>query len=1233
MTPGRKPRVRRVAIKAPRRSRSRARALALCGLWVTGLPVAHAPPLPAPAAATLSVVSGHRAAITALKWSRDETLLVSASGDNTAKVWDVATGALVRTLTPSKQAVRGLGNAVQAVSIIEDEHAVLVGSSIGLEAHDLRRKLPPSTIEPTSESVVALATAERGSTIITAGDGAVRSGARLFLRVRTSLTEPARELAHEGIGAIKSLALSPDDEWLLAGGTRIVRQNPGGIETAGAVYLYSMRTGVATRFFDDAKSRDIDWVAFAANARDLYLLSEGQVHRFDRASHTHLRAFPGTTAAVTRDGARLVTSADATSADAPAPALTVWDTATGAALLTLPWPTPDSERTRSSIETLQFSPSGRQLAVGLSNGKLAIWNFAAGNYQRLWEPRTQAPSKLQVVDASGERALTTRGRVVTLWDLRSGAPAAFLGKHDNDLTAIATSTDGTRIATAMDNGAVNLWDGTTGAFDFTVWANMTSVSTLAFSADATQLFTGGYAKVRVWRLSDGQLLKTIENDFVQVNALAVSPRGDRLAIGDDLGTVQLFSLPNFKWQFTLPAPAISPTVRDVAFDPKGTRLIVGYGNGHDVAVIYDLENKSAPVTLQPHHSWVSSVAFDPTGRRAVTGSYDENARLWDGSTGQLIRSFEHQGDVLAAGFVAGGTQLITFADEAAHLWDLRSEAPPLDLVSLADERWAVVAPDGRFDARSVEETGPLSWLMRDDPLRPLSFDLFMRDFYEPRLLARLTDCRQHILVRPDACATAFEPVRPLAVLNRTLPKVKILGIRPADTTQNVWVDLKVEPGHDPRQRNGKIHTDAYDLKLFRNGQRVGQYPAPRGSLRQYSTSSEALALWRAERKVVPPANGVISLPVHLPTQERGKPVTFTAYALNEDRIKSPTQTDRSYKVPLEVVPRRPRAYVIAIGVNAYENARRNLTYAVNDATFLASALKRLPSFEVVPVLLASDYVRAGDPHSRNINHATKDNIRALLQRLAGRALASGELRGVPGIAALKTATPDDIVIITFSGHGDTGPNGNFYLLASDSGADAEITAATRRRLISTDDLAEWLDPLDASQIALIIDACHAAQSVRAGEFKPGPMGDRGFGQLSYDKGMRILAATQPDDFAFEGEDVEQGLLTSALRQGLTKRNAVQYHADLNADDQVTLSEWLKFAEQRVPHLYAEIARGQVKIKSRDPSFDPRMRSHNARRTQMPSFFDFARSADDLVIARSGEPNRSGLPERRTSAQP
>jgi uncharacterized caspase-like protein len=122
------------------------------------------------------------------------------------------------------------------------------------------------------------------------------------------------------------------------------------------------------------------------------------------------------------------------------------------------------------------------------------------------------------------------------------------------------------------------------------------------------------------------------------------------------------------------------------------------------------------------------------------------------------------------------------------------------------------------------------------------------------------------------------------------------------------------------------------------------------------------------------------------------------------------------------------------------------------------------------------------------------------------------------------------VVIAVSSHGYTDPQGRFYIVPYDTGpvSDGQITAEVLGRFISSDELSQWLRDIDAGEMVMIVDTCHSAATVEADGFKPGPMGSRGLGQLAYDKGMKILAASQADDVALEVEGLKQGLLTYAL---------------------------------------------------------------------------------------------------------
>jgi hypothetical protein len=159
-------------------------------------------------------------------------------------------------------------------------------------------------------------------------------------------------------------------------------------------------------------------------------------------------------------------------------------------------------------------------------------------------------------------------------------------------------------------------------------------------------------------------------------------------------------------------------------------------------------------------------------------------------------------------------------------------------------------------------------------------------------------------------------------------------------------------------------------------------------------------------------------------------------------------------------------------------------------------------------------------------------------------------------------------------------------------------------------------------MVMVVDACHSAGSVEAGGFKPGPMGSRGLGQLAYDKRMRVLAASQASDVAFEDPQVGHGLLTYALCKDGLRGGKADFEP---SDGRVTLGEWLRYGERRVPALADDITAGKVRATSvtgRDLGLRPGEREvefrHEAARrrvAQRPSLFDFTRGSDPVTLGK------------------
>ena len=490
--------------------------------------------------------------------------------------------------------------------------------------------------------------------------------------------------------------------------------------------------------------------------------------------------------------------------------------------------------------------------------------------------------------------------------------------------------------------------------------------------------------------------------------------------------------------------------------------------------------------------------------------------------------------------------LMLGADGAVRLWqsapqpllEFRSFNRPADgvvcghlLAGLCSDPppWLVTSEAGRFDLGDFSALPGLVWYDRRDPFRPLQLEWFARIAFTPRLLGRTL--AQGL---PAGGSLSAKPVDP--------PRVKILSIAPAtQSTDSVQIELAVEQGALPLA----------GVQLYRNGVRVAR-----------ADTRELAAAPRRDGARIVRFNAV-----RLPKSLVSEPIRFEAWAFDSDGIRSNAALVEHMRPPVVASEWRPnRTWLVTIGVNRHENANFDLSYAANDAQRMGTVLSKTLAADglrntVVSVPLIADVTPVA---------ASKARIREALQILSGSAPASAD----PILAPLARADPGDRVVITFAGHGVRDSAGEFYLLPGDTGPEggSSPNAAFFARAISSRELAQWLDGLDADRVVLILDACHAAAAVDASGFVPGPMDSIGLGQLAYDKGFAVLVATQANDVALESGRLQQGLLTYALLRDGLETNAADYAP---VDGWIGLVEWLRYGVTRVPDLARRMRTGDL----------------------------------------------------------
>ncbi|KAF2418269.1 WD40 repeat-like protein [Tothia fuscella] len=124
----------------------------------------------------------------------------------------------------------------------------------------------------------------------------------------------------------------------------------------------------------------------------------------------------------------------------------------------------------------------------------------------------------------------------------------------------------------------------------------------------------------------------------KINAFAFSPNGRHLAIASEEGSLRIMNL--HKEQLLDQFNSYYGGLVCVCWSPDGRYILTG--GQDDLVSIWSLADSALVARCQGHHSWVTSVAFDPwrcDDRNYRFGSVGEDCKLllWDFSVGMLHR--------------------------------------------------------------------------------------------------------------------------------------------------------------------------------------------------------------------------------------------------------------------------------------------------------------------------------------------------------------------------------------------------------------------------------------------------------------------------------------------------------------------------------------------------------------------------------------------------------------------
>jgi WD40 repeat protein/serine/threonine protein kinase len=288
--------------------------------------------------------------------------------------------------------------------------------------------------------------------------------------------------------------------------------------------------------------------------------------------------------------------------------------------------------------------------------------------------------RLRLADAVNRVAFGPGGRTLAtacqdgtarLWDLSTGSPLSRPLRHEGAVRALAFHPDGSCVVTAGDDGTIRRWDAISGQPLGEPLVHNGPVTVMELSPDGSRIAAGGPGGFRLWDTATGRPVGDTGPDAATL-AIAFSPDGAAIALACDDRGVRLRDAATGS---PLGAPLVHAQPAPVlAFDPAGRRLLTGCLDGN--ARLWDLDRATISMNL-PHQGEVCCVGFRPAGGAFATSCADGAARLWDSATGHPIgEPLTQRERVLCLAFRPDGTILATGSrDGTARLWCAETGLP------------------------------------------------------------------------------------------------------------------------------------------------------------------------------------------------------------------------------------------------------------------------------------------------------------------------------------------------------------------------------------------------------------------------------------------------------------------------------------------------------------------------------------------------------------------------------
>jgi len=503
--------------------------------------------------------SGHSSYVNSCSAMPDGRRIISASADDTLKMWDVETGKEIRTFI-------GHSSYVNSCSVMPDSQRIISASyDTTLKLWDVETGKEIRTFSGHKEPI-------NGCTVTPDGQHIISASADKTLKLWD--VETGKEIrAFKGhLSHINNCAVTPD-------GQRVISAS-----NDTALKLWDVETGKEIRSFTGHQNSVNSCAAMPDSRRLVSASYDKTLKLWDIETGKEIRTFSGhkepiNGCAVTPDGRRIISASDDNT-------LKLWDVEIGREIRSF-------NGHNYPVNSCAATPDGRRIISASDDNTLKLWDVETGKEIHSFLGHKYAVNSCTVMPNSRCILSASSDKTLKLWDIETGKEIRSFSGHIYEATSCATTPDGRRIISASRDHTLKLWDVETGEEIRTFTGHQRSVTSCAALPDGRRIISASSDRTfKLWDMETGKKIHTFNGHTASVLSCAITPEGRRIISASSDNTLKL----------------------------------------------WDVETGKTVRTYSGHKGAVYSCAATPDGRRLLSASSDKTLKLWDIETGQCLKT-------------------------------------------------------------------------------------------------------------------------------------------------------------------------------------------------------------------------------------------------------------------------------------------------------------------------------------------------------------------------------------------------------------------------------------------------------------------------------------------------------------------------------------------------------------------------------------------------------------------